>query len=70
MTSNRPFYRRRKPRDSKEAALLRERGTPEYLIGPTRWNPSWFWFAIAFLAGNLVGQALLTIYVVWMLRNA
>lgn len=29
-------YRRERPRDPDEARLLRERGTPERLIGPTR----------------------------------
>jgi hypothetical protein len=29
-------YRRERPRDSEEAALLREIGTPEELIGPVR----------------------------------
>lgn len=29
-----PPYRRMKPRDPHEARLLRERGTPEHLIGP------------------------------------
>lgn len=29
-------YRRERPRDAEEARLLRERGTPERLIGPTR----------------------------------
>lgn len=29
-------YRRERPRDPEEARLLRERGTPEHLIGPTR----------------------------------
>jgi hypothetical protein len=27
-------YRRERPRDADEARLLRERGTPEHLIGP------------------------------------
>ena len=27
-------YRRERPRDPEKARLLRERGTPEYLIGP------------------------------------
>ena len=27
-------YKREKPRDPEEARLLRERGTPEHLIGP------------------------------------
>lgn len=31
-----PLYERRRPRDSKEAELLRQRGTPERLIGPVR----------------------------------
>jgi len=31
-----PFYERRRPRDSEEAELLRQRGTPERLIGPNR----------------------------------
>lgn len=31
-----PPYERRRPRDAEEAELLRERGTPEHLIGPTR----------------------------------
>ena len=30
-----PRYERRHPRDPAEAKLLRERGTPEHLIGPT-----------------------------------
>jgi hypothetical protein len=30
-----PPYQRRYPRDATEAKLLRERGTPEHLIGPT-----------------------------------
>jgi hypothetical protein len=29
-------YRRERPRDAEEARLLRERGTPEHLIGPSR----------------------------------
>ena len=29
-------YRRERPRDPEEARLLRERGTPESLIGPER----------------------------------
>ncbi|MBA3383936.1 MAG: hypothetical protein H0T20_04690 [Actinobacteria bacterium] len=29
-------YRRERPRDPEEAQLLRERGTPERLIGPDR----------------------------------
>lgn len=29
-------YVRERPRDPEEARLLRERGTPEHLIGPTR----------------------------------
>ena len=29
-------YRRERPRDPEEARLLRERGTPEHLIGPER----------------------------------
>jgi hypothetical protein len=29
-------YRRERPRDPEEARLLRERGTPERLIGPDR----------------------------------
>lgn len=29
-------YRRERPRDRKKARLLRERGTPEHLIGPER----------------------------------
>jgi hypothetical protein len=29
-------YRRERPRDPDEARLLRERGTPEHLIGPER----------------------------------
>jgi hypothetical protein len=29
-------YRRERPRDTDEARLLRERGTPEHLIGPAR----------------------------------
>ena len=31
-----PAYERRRPRDAKEAELLRQRGTPERLIGPNR----------------------------------
>jgi hypothetical protein len=31
-----PPYRRERPRDPDEARLLRERGTPEELIGPER----------------------------------
>lgn len=31
-----PAYERRRPRDAKEAELLRRRGTPERLIGPDR----------------------------------
>ena len=31
-----PTYERRRPRDAKEAELLRQRGTPERLIGPSR----------------------------------
>jgi hypothetical protein len=31
-----PEYERRRPRDPKEADLLRRRGTPERLIGPSR----------------------------------
>lgn len=31
-----PPYERRRPRDAQEAELLRERGTPEHLIGPIR----------------------------------
>lgn len=31
-----PEYERRRPRDPKEAELLRQRGTPERLIGPSR----------------------------------
>jgi len=31
-----PPYERRRPRDAKEAELLRRRGTPERLIGPSR----------------------------------
>ena len=31
-----PTYERRRPRDAKEAELLRRRGTPERLIGPSR----------------------------------
>jgi hypothetical protein len=31
-----PAYERRRPRAAKEADLLRKRGTPERLIGPTR----------------------------------
>jgi hypothetical protein len=30
-----PTYERRRPRDVKEAELLRQRGTPERLIGPS-----------------------------------
>lgn len=30
-----PPYERRRPRDAHEAKLLRDRGTPEHLIGPT-----------------------------------
>jgi hypothetical protein len=30
-----PAYERRRPRDAKEAELLRARGTPERLIGPS-----------------------------------
>jgi hypothetical protein len=29
-------YRRERPRDPEEARLLRQRGTPEHLIGPER----------------------------------
>jgi hypothetical protein len=29
-------YRRERPRDPDEARLLRERGTPEHLIGPEK----------------------------------
>jgi hypothetical protein len=29
-------YRRERPRDPEKAKLLRERGTPEHLIGPER----------------------------------
>lgn len=29
-------YRRERPRDADEARLLRERGTPEHLIGPEK----------------------------------
>jgi hypothetical protein len=29
-------YRRERPRDSEKARLLRERGTPEHLIGPEK----------------------------------
>jgi len=29
-------YRRERPRDPEKARLLRERGTPEHLIGPER----------------------------------
>ncbi len=29
-------YRRERPRDREKARLLRERGTPEHLIGPER----------------------------------
>jgi hypothetical protein len=29
-------YRRERPRDADKAKLLRERGTPEHLIGPER----------------------------------
>jgi hypothetical protein len=31
-----PAYERRRPRDAREPELLRQRGTPERLIGPTR----------------------------------
>src|SRR5207253_4569131 len=31
-----PAYERRRPRDAKEAELLRQRGTPERLMGPSR----------------------------------
>ena len=31
-----PTTRRERPRDPEEARLLREIGTPEYLIGPVR----------------------------------
>jgi hypothetical protein len=31
-----PAYERRRPRDPDEAQLLRRRGTPERLIGPSR----------------------------------
>lgn len=31
-----PTYERRRPRDAKEAELLRRRGTPERLIGPSQ----------------------------------
>jgi hypothetical protein len=31
-----PAYERRRPRDAAEAQLLRLRGTPERLIGPSR----------------------------------
>ncbi len=31
-----PPYKRRRPRDAEEAELLRQRGTPERLIGPIR----------------------------------
>ncbi len=31
-----PPYERRRPRGAKEAELLRQRGTPERLIGPSR----------------------------------
>jgi hypothetical protein len=31
-----PAYERRRPRDAAEAELLRLRGTPERLIGPSR----------------------------------
>jgi hypothetical protein len=31
-----PPYERRRPRDAEEAELLRQRGTPERLIGPIR----------------------------------
>lgn len=31
-----PAYERRRPRDANEAELLRERGTPERLIGPVQ----------------------------------
>ncbi|MBA2460186.1 MAG: hypothetical protein H0V45_00210 [Actinobacteria bacterium] len=31
-----PVYQRRRPRDAREAELLRQRGTPERLIGPSR----------------------------------
>jgi hypothetical protein len=35
-----PSYRRDRPRDPEEARLLRERGTPEELIGPERERPT------------------------------
>jgi hypothetical protein len=33
-------YRRERPRDSEKARLLRERGTPDHLIGPERADDS------------------------------
>jgi hypothetical protein len=33
-------YKRERPRDPQEARLLRERGTPEELIGPSRPFPT------------------------------
>jgi hypothetical protein len=33
-------YRRERPRDPEKARLLRERGTPEHLIGPERTDDS------------------------------
>jgi hypothetical protein len=33
-------YRRERPRDPEKARLLRERGTPEHLIGPERADDS------------------------------
>jgi hypothetical protein len=33
-------YRRERPRDPEKALLLRERGTPEHLIGPERADDS------------------------------
>lgn len=36
LTAGLPPYRRERPRDADEARLLRERGTPERLIGPAR----------------------------------
>jgi hypothetical protein len=36
LTSRLPPYRRERPRDPAEAQFLRERGTPEELIGPDR----------------------------------
>jgi hypothetical protein len=36
LTAGMPPYRRERPRDPEEARFLRERGTPEHLIGPER----------------------------------